>query len=152
MRTTLKYLCLVCVTSLLAACGESDGSTSMKGQVLEKVQSPDGLVAATSTREAGDEDAPASYRVYIEKSRDPAQAVEVMEADRSDAPRLRWLGPGDLQIAMECGQIHHFANFADVWSAGESKEKADQVLMLLDNQNVCPVSGEAAPAAAPANP
>ena len=94
MRTTLKYLCLVCVTSLLAACGESDGSTSMKGQVLEKVQSPDGLVAATSTREAGDEDTPASYRVYIEKSRDPAHAVEVMEADRSDAPRLRWLGPG----------------------------------------------------------
>ena len=151
MRSTLKSLGLVCAAALLVACGDN-GSTAMKGEVLEKVQSPDGLVAATSTRVSGDEDTPARYHVYIEKSRDPAQAVEVMEADRSDPPRLRWLGPGGLEIGMECGQIHRFSNYADIWSAGEGKEKADQVVVLLDNRGVCPQGGTPPAGTPPAAP
>ena len=151
MRHAVKVLGLVCAAALLAGCGDK-GSTAMKGDVLEKSQSPDGLVAATTTRVAGDKDTPARYHVYVEKSRDPAQVVEVLEADRSDPPRLRWLGPGGLEIGMECGQIHRFANFADVWSAGEGKDKSDQVVVLLDNRGVCPTGGVKGGEAPAANP
>ncbi len=150
MRHTAKILGLACAAALLAACGDGKG-TSMKGEVMEKVQSPDGLVAATSTRVAGDEKTPARYHVYVEKSRDPAQAVEVLEADRSDPPRLRWLGPGGLEISMDCGLIHRFSNHANVWSAGETEEKSDQVVVLLDNRGVCPTGGTPPANTPPAN-
>jgi len=150
MRPILKSLGLVCAAALLAACGGDSGSTRLKGEIVEKVQNPEGRVAATTTRESGTDETPPRYHVYVERSREPAQVVEVLETDRSEVPRIRWLGPSGLEISVACGQIHRFSNFADVWSSGEDKQKAEQVVVLLDNRGVCPANAPATSASPPA--
>jgi hypothetical protein len=143
MRTTLTSLGLVCLAALLAACGQNSGSNAMKGETVEKVQSPAGNVAATSTRETGDEKNPVRYRVYIQKSQDPAQAVEVLDVARAAAPVLRWVGPNGLMLGVVCGDIERFANHADV-SSNSDRDKTEQVIVLLENRGVCPANGAAA--------
>jgi hypothetical protein len=143
MRRTLKSLSLVCFAALLAGCGQNNGSNAMKGETVEKVQSPAGAVAATSTREAGDENTPVRYRVYVQKSLDPAQAVEVLDVTHAAAPVMRWVGPNGLMLGVVCGDIERFANHADV-SSNTAKDQIEQVVVLLENRGVCPTNGAAA--------
>jgi hypothetical protein len=143
MRTALKSLSLVCLAALLAGCGQNSGSNAMKGETVEKVPSPAGDVAATSTREAGDEDTPVRYRVYVQKSQDPAQAVEVLDVAHTAAPVLRWVGPNGLMLGVVCGDIDRFANHAEV-SSNSAKDQTQQVIVLLENRGVCPANGQAA--------
>jgi hypothetical protein len=136
-------LSLVCLAALLAGCGQNSGSNAMKGETVEKVPSPAGDVAATSTREAGDEDTPVRYRVYVQKSQDPAQAVEVLDVAHTAAPVLRWVGPNGLMLGVVCGDIDRFANHAEV-SSNSAKDQTQQVIVLLENRGVCPANGQAA--------
>ena len=144
MRNALNYMSLVSLTALLAACGQNSGSNAMKGETVEKVQSPAGDVAATSTREAGDEKTPVRYRVYVQKSLDPAQAVEVLEVTHAAAPVIRWVGPNGLMLGVICGDIERFANHAEV-SSSKAKDQTEQVVVLLENRGVCPANGAAMP-------
>ena len=144
MRHALKYLTFVSLTALLAACGQNSGSNAMKGETVEKVQSPAGDVAATSTREAGTEKTPVRYRVYVQKSLEPAQAVEVLDVARAEAPVMRWVGPNGLMLGVVCGDIERFANHADV-STSKAKDQTEQVVVLLENRGVCPANGAAVP-------
>jgi hypothetical protein len=143
MRSALKPLSLVCLAALLAGCGQNSGSNAMTGETVEKVPSPDGNVAATSTRVAGDEDTPVRYRVYVQKSQDPAQAIEVLDVARAEAPVLRWVGPNGLMLGVVCGDIQRFSNHAEV-SSNSAKDQTDQVIVLLENRGVCPMNGGAA--------
>jgi hypothetical protein len=144
MRNTLKILTCAGLAALLAACNQN-GSNAMKGETVEKVQSPTGNVAATSTREAGDEKTPVRYHVYVQKSVEPVQAVEVLDVARAEAPVLRWVGPNGLMLGVVCGDIERFANHADVSSSG-AKDQTEQVVVLLENRGVCPANGAAVPA------
>jgi hypothetical protein len=148
MRNTLKPASILCLAALLAACGDNSGSNTMKGETVEKMQNPGGTLAATSTREGGDAKTPARFHVYVQKSREPAQAIEVLDVDHSVAPVLRWIGPNGLEVIVECGQVHRFSNFADVWSSDESRDKAEMVVVMLDNRGVCPAGGAAPPPSA----
>lgn len=140
MRNPLTLLSAVCLAALLAGCGQDSGSNAMTGETVEKVQSPAGNVAATSTREAGDEDTPVRYRVYVQKSQDPAQAVEVLNVARAEAPVMRWVGPNGLMLGVVCGDIERFSNHAEV-SATTARDQTEQVIVLLENRGVCPMNG-----------
>ena len=140
MRKPLTFLSAICLAALLAGCGENRGSNAMTGETVEKVQSPAGNVAATSTREAGDEDTPVRYRVYVQKSQDPAQAVEVLNVARAEAPVMRWVGPNGLMLGVVCGDIERFSNHAEV-SATTARDQTEQIIVLLENRGVCPMNG-----------
>jgi hypothetical protein len=144
MRQPLKIASALCLVALAAACGDS-GSNTLKGETVEKMQSPGGTLAATSTREGGDAKTPARFRVYVQRSQNPAQAIEVLDVDHSVQPILRWVGPNGLQVIVECGQVHRFSNFADVWSSDESRDKSEMVVVMLDNRGVCPANGAPPP-------
>lgn len=150
MRSAFKPLSLICLAALLAGCGQNSGSNAMTGETVEKVPSPDGNVAATTTREAGDKDTPVRYRVYVQKSQDPAQAVEVLDVARSEAPVVRWVGPNGLMLGVVCGDIRRFSNHADV-SSSSAKDQTEQVIVLLENRGVCPANGAAVPPTTAAN-
>ncbi|HEX2761725.1 MAG TPA: hypothetical protein VHM27_14470 [Rhizomicrobium sp.] len=141
MRNTLKALTFLCLA--VAGCSKS-ADTGLKGVMVEKQPSPDGLVAAVSTREDGTDKNPVRWHVYLERAQDPAQAVEVLDVSRSEPPRLRWLDSNGLEVAVECGEINRFANFANVWS-GKDKDQANQLVVMLENRGVCP-AGPAVPA------
>ena len=142
MRSILKPLSLVCFAALLAGCGDG-GSNAMTGETVEKVPSPDGTVAATTTRVAGDEDTPVRFRVYVQKAQDPAQAVEVLDVARAEAPVVRWVGPNGLMLGVICGDITRFSNHADV-SSTSARDQTEQVIVLLENRGVCLSNGAAA--------
>lgn len=144
MRNTLNYLSLVSFAALLAACGQNSGSNAMKGETVEKVQAPNSPLAATSTREAGNEKTPVRYHVYVQKSLDPAQAVEVLDVANAAAPVMRWVGPNGLMLGVVCGDIERFANHAEV-STNKAKDQTEQVVVLLENRGVCPANGAAVP-------
>ena len=145
MRNTLKVLSLLCLAAALAACSKS-ADTSLKGTMVEKQPSPDGVVAAVSTREDGTDKNPVRWHVYLERAQDPAQAVEVLDVSRSEPPHLRWLDGGGVEVAVECGEINRFSNFADLWS-GKDKTQANQVVVMLENRGVCPAGPVPATAA-----
>ena len=140
MRNRLTLLTAAGLAALLAGCGQDSSSNAMTGETVEKVQSPAGNVAATSTREAGDEDRPVRYRVYVQKSQHPAQAVEVLNVARAEAPVMRWVGPNGLMLGVVCGDIERFSNHAEV-SATTARDQTEQVIVLLENRGVCPMNG-----------
>ena len=80
MRPDFKNLPVLCLLALLAACGQKSAGNGMKGDIVEKIERPGGGVAAVSTREATDAKTPPRYHVYLQKSQDPAQAVEIARA------------------------------------------------------------------------
>jgi len=138
MRTVFTSATAFCLIALLAACGQKSGDTAMKGDVVEKIERPGGGVAVVSTRDStGGATVSMSYHVYVQKTRDPAQAVEVLLVDKSEAPKISWIDSTGLLLSVPCGQIRHFSNFADVWS-GKDSEHFDQVVVMLENNGVCP--------------
>ena len=48
-----------------------------------------------------------------------------------------WIDSTGLRLEVECGQIHRFSNFADVWS-GKDQAHAEQIVVMLENNGVCP--------------
>jgi len=139
MPNHFKCLSVLGLAALLAACGQhgSSGGNTLKGDIAEKIERPGGGVAAITTREAGDAKTPVRFHVYIQKSQDPAQAVEVLDMDKSAPPQLTWIDGNGLKLDIECGQIRRFSNFADVWS-GSDQAHSEQIVVLLDNRGVCP--------------
>jgi hypothetical protein len=83
MRSISQSVTLVCFAVLLAACGQKSGDTAMKGDIVEKIERPGGGVAAISTRETVDAKTPPRIHVYLQKSQDPAQSVEVLDMERA---------------------------------------------------------------------
>ena len=137
MRPDFKNLPVLCLLALLAACGQKSAGNGMKGDIVEKIERPGGGVAAVSTREATDAKTPPRYHVYLQKSQDPAQAVEVLDMEKAAPLHMAWVDATGLRLEVECGQIHRFSNFANVWS-GKDEAHAEQIVVMLENSGVCP--------------
>ena len=137
MPSHFKHATILCLAALLAACGQKSADTTLKGDIVEKIERPGGGVAAISTRETSDAKTPSRYHVYVQKSQDPAQAVEVLDMERSAPLHLSWIDPTGLRLEVECGQIQRFSNYANVWS-GKDQAHAEQIVVMLDNHGVCP--------------
>ena len=137
MRTIFKSATVLCLAALLAACGQKSASTTLKGDIVEKIERPGGGVAAISTKESFDAKTPPRYHVYLQKSQDPAQSVELLDMERAAPLHLSWIDQSGLRLDVECGRIHRFSNFADLWS-GKGEAHAEQVVVMLDNRGVCP--------------
>ena len=137
MRSIFKSAGLLGLAVLLAACGQKSGDTAMKGDVVEKIERPGGGVAAVSTKETFDAKTPPRYHVYLQKSQDPAQSVEVLDMERAAPLHMTWVDATGLHLEVECGRVHRFSNFADLWS-GKDEAHAEQIVVMLDNRGVCP--------------
>jgi len=138
MRSIFKSATAISLVFLLAACGQhTAASNAMKGEIVEKIERPGGGVAAISTRENFDAKTPPRYHIYLQKSQDPAQAVEVLDMERAAPLHMNWVDPTGLRLAVDCGRIHRFSNFADLWS-GKDEAHSEQVVVMLENQGVCP--------------
>jgi hypothetical protein len=139
MRSIFKAAIALCLTALLASCGRNSSDNAIKGDIVEKIERPGGGVAAISTRVSdGGATVSTVYHVYLQKTQNPAQAVEVLDFDKGDPPKLSWVDSTGLLLTVPCGQIHHFSNFADVWSGNDSTHY-DQIVVMLDNRGVCSV-------------
>lgn len=137
MPSNFRSLPLLCLFVLLAACGQKSAGNAMKGDIVEKIERPGGGVAAISTRETTDAKTPPHYHVYLQKSQDPAQAVEVLDMEKAAPLHMIWIDSTGLRLEVECGRIHRFSNFADVWS-GKDQAHAEQIVVMLENNGVCP--------------
>ncbi|MBV9548792.1 MAG: hypothetical protein JO256_03855, partial [Alphaproteobacteria bacterium] len=106
MRSIFKTVFLVCLAILPSACNRSNtaAGNGLKGDVLEKIERPGGGVAAISTRENFDAKTPPRFHVYVQKSQDPAQAVEVLDMERAAPLHLTWVDPTGLRLEVECGR------------------------------------------------
>jgi hypothetical protein len=137
MRPIFNSASVLCLFALLAACGQKSGDTAMKGDVVEKIERPGGGVAVISTKETVDAKTPPRIHVYLQKSQDPAQSVEVLDMERAAPLRMTWVDATGLHLEVECGRVHRFSNFADLWS-GKDEAHAEQIVVMLDNRGVCP--------------
>ena len=110
---------------------------SIEGVVLSKSKNSRGDLLAIVTRtEGGDLGATVGfgYRVYIRQSDPKDPPVEVLREDKSEPPRVSWSGNRMLQIALPCGQVFDFTNFAVIKSDQGEFEK---VSIKLDNDGLC---------------
>jgi hypothetical protein len=134
-KSLARPICVTAVSLLLLACSKAP---TIEGEVLSKAVRPGGNAIALVTRtEGGALGATVStgYRVYVEQQGSNAAPWELLRADKSDPPRLKWADYRTLHIMLPCGQIFQFSNFAFV--KNQRTHEFEEVLVKLDNQGLC---------------